>query len=111
MGLGARNAHQHDTVGVQKNAVVSEDFADFRVDQRVMTADGVPGRVAAIEDGPFPGTEAYLVELDNGLGGGLYRSADLRETGSQVTATEHTADVDYPELGSILTDRPDIAEG
>lgn len=112
MGLSGRNAHRHETVGVQKNAVVSEDYADFQVGQRVMTVDGFPGVVAAIEDGPFPSTEAYQVELDNGMGGGLYRTSDLREiAGSTTAAGQHTADSDYPELGDILTRRPDIAKG
>lgn len=111
MSLGNRNAQRHETVGVQKNAVVSEEYWDFQVNERVMTTDGVPGRVTAVQDGPYPGTEAYIVELDNGLGGGEYRTADLRSTSGPVTATDHTADADYPELGDILTQRPDIAQG
>jgi hypothetical protein len=110
MGLGNRSARQHETVAVRKAAVVSEDFADFNVGQRVMTVDGFPGVVGAIEDGPYPGTEAYRVTLDNGMGGGLYRTSDL-QTINQTTASEHhTADQDYPELGDILTQRPDIAK-
>lgn len=110
MGLGNRSARQHETVAVRKAAVVSEDFADFNVGQRVMTVDGFPGVVGTIEDGPYPGTEAYRVTLDNGMGGGLYRTSDL-QTMNQTTASEHhTADQDYPELGDILTQRPDIAK-
>jgi hypothetical protein len=111
MGLGSRNARQqHDTTGARKVAVVSEDYADFRAEQRVMTVDGFPGTVAAIEDGPFPGTEAYLVELDHGMGGGLYRTSDLRPLNEVTGAGEHqAASVDYPELGDILERRPDIA--
>jgi hypothetical protein len=109
MGLGARNAHRHDTVGVQKHAVVSADYADFRVGQRVMTVDGLPGTVAAIDDGPYPGTESYRIELDNGLGGGAYRTADLRELRGHTAGEHHQAADDYPELGDILSRRPDIA--
>jgi hypothetical protein len=108
MGLGGRNARRHETSGVQKNAVVSADYWDFRVGQHVMTVDGFPGVVAAVEDGPYPGTEAYVVTLDNGMGGGEYRTADLRDI-NRVTAAEHTAAEDYPELGDILERRPDIA--
>jgi hypothetical protein len=110
MSLGNRNARRHETVGFQKNAVVSADYADFQVEQRVMTCDGFPGVVAAIEDGPYPGTEAYLVTLDAGLGGGLYTTSQLTAlptTGSH----EATAATDYPELGDILVRRPNIAQG
>jgi hypothetical protein len=94
---------------MQRQAVNSEEFADFRVDQRVMTIDGIVGKVVAIEDGPYPGTEAYRVALDNGLGGGSYRSADLKDATTTTASTETTAAADYPELGDILTRRPDIA--
>jgi hypothetical protein len=110
MSLGARNARRHETAGVQKLAVIAEDFADFTVGQRVMTSDGFAGRVAAVEDGPFPGTEAYRVELDNDMGGGLYRTSDLSDL-RETTAELHTAENDYPELGDILSRRPDIAKG
>jgi hypothetical protein len=111
MGLGGRNAQRHDTIGVQKVAgVISADYWDFHVGQRVMTVDGAPGKVASVEDGPFPGTETYVVELENGMGGGEYRTGQLTAMQS-VGTTEHTADVDYPELGDILTRRPDIARG
>jgi hypothetical protein len=105
MSLGDRNARRHETTGVQKLSVIAEDFVDFRVGQRVMTSDGFPGRVAA-----FPGTEAYRVELDNDMGGGMYRTSDLSEL-RETTAELHTAETDYPELGDILTRRPDIAKG
>jgi hypothetical protein len=114
MGLGNRHAHQHETVGVQKNAVIAAEFADFAVHQAVQTCDGYPGVVTAVLDGPHPGTEAYEVTLDNGMGGGLYSTGQLtplvgttaeRHTGGEL----HTADADYPELRDILVQRPDIA--
>lgn len=111
MSLGNRNAKVHETVGFQRHAVVSADYADFRVQQQVMTCDGFPGIVAAVEDGPYPGTEAYRVELDNGLGGGLYTSGQLEPLEHTTATVETTAATDYPELGSILSDRPDIALG
>jgi hypothetical protein len=111
MGLGNRNARHHDTEAMRRHAVNSEDYADFRTDQRVMTADGILGTVTAVEDGPHPGTEGYLVTLDNGLGGGLYRTSDLRDASTTTASTEHQASEDYPELGDILTRRPDIAQG
>jgi hypothetical protein len=111
MGLGGRNANQHDTVAAQKIAVVSEDYADFTVGQRVMTADGFPGVVGSIEDGPYPGTESYMVTLDNGLGGGEYRTGQLSEINNVTAAGTHEglASADYPELADILFLRPDIA--
>lgn len=109
MGLGNRNARQHDTLAAQ--AVVSADYADFTEGQRVRTVDGITGTVAAIEDGPYPGTESYRVELDKGLGGGLYSSGQLAAVEPVIATHEHMASDDYPELGDILTRRPDIAKG
>lgn len=109
MKLGSK-ASVHETIGAQKLAVRSEDYADFTVGQHVMTSDGFPGIVGAILDGPFPGTEAYQVTLDQGLGGGEYRTAELSPMPSTTAAGAHQADADYPELGSILHDRPDIAD-
>lgn len=111
MGLGSRNAATHETIGVQKHAVVSEEFADFRTGQHVMTVDGYPGVVTAVLDGPFPGTEAYDVTLDNEMGGGMYTTGQLSPLEHTTASTEHTADQDYPELAEILTQRPDIAKG
>lgn len=98
-----------------------EELTDFKTGDPVMTVDGFPGRVTAVNYGPYPGTETYQVELDAGLGGGDYTTAQLRpyrtSTASVVEATEvyssmpveattdHTANVDYPELEDILTKR------
>lgn len=109
MGLGIRQAGLHDTARSRKVAVVSEDYADFAVGQHVMTCDGFPGIVAAVEDGPHPGTEAYLVTLDGGLGGGEYRTAQLSPIDGVTASGTHTAVEDYPELADILVSRPDIA--
>lgn len=112
MGLGSRTASGHDTEGARKHAVVSEDYADFKVNERVMTVDGYPGVVTAVLDGPFPGTEAYDVTLDNGMGGGMYVTSQLSSASSSTTAAgthEGLASESYPELGDILFSRPDIA--
>jgi hypothetical protein len=116
MGLGSRLGNirrgvQHETLGLQAFAVQAESWADFRKDQRVQTVDGIPGVIAAVEDGPFPGAEQYVVTLDNNLGGGMYTASQLTALGPTRASEVHTADRDYPELGSILTDRPDIAKG
>lgn len=116
MGLGARHGNarrdiRHDTVGLQKQSVQSELWADFRKDQRVQTVDGIAGVIAAVEDGPFPGAEQYIVTLDNNLGGGQYTASQLTALGPAEASEVHTADRDYPELGNILFDRPDIAKG
>lgn len=112
MGLGNRDTSaSHDTAAMRRVAVVSADYADFREKQPVMTCDGLPGIVAAIEDGPYPSTEAYRVELDDGMGGGLYTSGQLQAL-PEATAGEHQgAASDYPELSDILAQRPDIAGG
>jgi hypothetical protein len=108
MGLGSRNARQHDTA-ISRHAVRSELFADFTAKQRVKTIDGIMGTVTAIHDGPYPGSEAYEVKLDHGMGGGLYTTSQLSAVSEVKTSEHHTAEGDYPELGSILYDRPDIA--
>lgn len=80
---------------------------DFRPGERVMTVDGYPGVVERVEDGPYPSTEKYIVVLDGGIGGGEYGTSQLSSLGMTTTAqVERTASDDYPELGSILEERP-----
>lgn len=79
---------------------------DHVVGARVMTCDGHPGVVTAVHDGPFPGTEAYMVELDGGLGGGEYGPGQLTPA---TYRTAGTAAADYPELTRALVDHPDPA--
>lgn len=106
-----RQGRLHQTVAAQQ----SETYWDYQPEQRVMTVDG-PGRVIAVSDGPFPGAEEYEIRLEGGLGGGTYTPSQITAAGpvqasvSQVDASvTHTADIDYPELGTILYDRPDPA--
>jgi hypothetical protein len=104
--LGRKGA-RHQTV--RSVAAGSHDaWYDFQPGQRVQTIDGFPGKVVAVQDGPHTGNEAYDVVLDNGLGGGLYTSSQLKAI-NEKTADVHTAADDYPELGTILHERPDIA--
>lgn len=110
MGLGSRQARLHHTAAVQKDAVTSEDYWDFKPDQPVMTVDGVSGIVTAVLDGPVPGNEAYEVRLDNGLGGGQYTASQLRAAEHVTAGEHHTATEDYPELGTVISDRPDPAK-
>jgi hypothetical protein len=102
----------------------------FRTGDRVQTIDGLPGRVLFVSASYAPGVTEYEVVLDSGMGQGFYTAAQLRPIPdgyrggtspvphgllpAGVTAafeTEgaevHTADLDYPEMGSVLTDRPD----
>lgn len=113
MGLGNRTAKTHSTrTSSHHEAVVSEDFADYSIGQRVITREGFIGKVEQIYDGPFPGTESYQITLEGGMGAGEYATRDIVGTASNTTAsTEATAAADYPELRDILTDRPDIARG
>lgn len=115
MGLGnrytgVRRTVNHDTVGLRARAVNAELWHVFHAGQRVQTVDGISGVVAAVEDGPFPGAEQYVVELDQGLGGGQYTAGQLTALGPAQASEVHTAADDYPEMGSILHDRPDIAK-
>ena len=110
MGLGSRNATKHDTA-MSRHAVQSELFADFREGQRVKTIDGIHGTVAAIEDGPFPGTEAYRVTLDHGLGGGLYVTSQLTAIlGGDANTSPGRRDSDpFGSLGQRMSDHRSAA--
>lgn len=92
---------------------------DFAPGQPVMTVDGLPGRVVAVQDGRLAGDESYEVVLDNNMGGGQYRSSDLRALSPTVAAVEHDAvdheagdrhlaSDDYPMLSEILVRRPPL---
>lgn len=114
MGM-RRDARRHDTVAVRRQAVVSEDYAEYRQGDRVITIDG-PGRVVAVHDGPFPGAEEYEIRLEGGLGGGTYDAGQITASapveasvGQSEAAGIHLASDDYPELGTLLHDRPDPA--
>lgn len=109
MGLGSRSTRAHDTEALRRVGTNAEAYHDFAPGQRVMTVDGIPGVVTAVLDGPVPGWEAYQVSLDNGVGGGDYTTSQLRAMSPVTSSHEHDASADYPELGSILLDRPDIA--
>jgi 8-oxo-dGTP pyrophosphatase MutT (NUDIX family) len=118
---GFRKSAFHDTRVMQKNAAFAEEMTDFREGDRVMTVDGFPGKVTAVLYGPYQGTESYQVELDNDMGGGDYATGQLKPLTQRVSSlveavdytssipaeavTSHTADTDYPELETILTDR------
>lgn len=109
MGLGSRAASLHDTVSVRKHALDHSVYYVFKEGQRVLTVDGVPGIVTAVYDGPTPGNEDYEVRLDNNVGGGHYTAGQLTAVGpAPVTALDRLASDDYPELGTILYDRPPI---
>lgn len=90
-----------------------DQYWDYHPGDRVMTCDGYPGVVKEVLDGPVPGNEDYLVELDNGMGGGHYTSGMLTKGTNPRTAKEHEAagmhlaSEDYPELGELLWERPD----
>ena len=97
----------------------------FHVGERVRTLDGRIGRVILITESFSPGNSQYQVILDNGQGGGTYLASQLRPVpedyggGHQApaylpagvtAALEAEADLAsywYPEMGSILHDRPD----
>jgi hypothetical protein len=102
-----RNAKKHQGSGVE-----SQDYWAFNPGQHVMTREGFAGIVTTVEDGPYPGVENYVVALDNGLGGGDYSSSELTAIpGSVASVSEsgaHSASDDYPELSSILRERPPL---
>ena len=108
MTLGSRTA-KHDTVNSRHEAVRSGLYADFQPKQRVRTIDGLLGIVTAVNDGPVERNEDYTVTLDHDMGVGTYTSSQLTAVGETTGSEQHQANQDYPELGTILTDRPDPA--
>lgn len=115
MGM-RRTARQHDTTGVQRHeAFRSAEHWEHQPNDRVITVDG-PGRVVAVHDGPFPGAEEYEIRLEGGLGGGTYGPGQITASspaqasvGTSEATGQHLASDDYPELGTLLFDRPDPA--
>lgn len=110
--LGRRDARHHDTDAARKVAGVDPRlWWEHKPGDRVLTVEGLIGTVDAVEDGPFPGAEQYLVTLDNGLGGGEYGPSELRAAPTRQAASEqHLASEDYPELADILVERPPLPE-
>jgi hypothetical protein len=107
MALGRRES-SHDTQ-LSRHQAAGEPGADYAPGQRVMTCDGIPGVVSSIDYQPLMGAQLYQVALDGGAGGGLYSSSQLTPMASHIATGVHLASEDYPELGEILQERPDIA--
>lgn len=109
MGLGNRHARRHDTTASRiAGGVEPRSDWDFQPGDKVMTSDGFPGHVTAVNDGPYGSPASYEVELFDGLGGGEYSSGQLSaHSGIQ---NKGSAVESYPELGNILVDRPDPAK-
>ena len=95
-----RAARLHQTAGV-----TSSDYWEFHPGQRVMTPEGFPGVVAAVEDGPFPGSEQYVVELDAGMGGGEYSGEELRELPGGVQAGLRASAVSHAEIAALAVEQ------
>lgn len=86
-------------------AADSYSLTEFHVGDRVQTLEGLPGKIDLINDGKYSSV-TYFITLDNGMGGGEYAEREVFPLGGIVTAlVEHTAADDYPELGTILSDR------
>lgn len=89
-------------------------LADFSVGQRVMTPEGYAGTVDDVHEAPWD-LVTIFVTLDDGMGGGEYAEAELQHLSQSTSSVQTqpppslsdtpTADLDYPELGSILRDR------
>lgn len=98
---------RHSSSGLARYAAADESLSGFAVGQRVGTIDGVEGTIIEVLDGPVPGNEAYVVELDNGVGGGEYRSADVWPVEGRVASRvayqgQHQPPRDGPPLHDLL---------
>ena len=130
MSLSQRRAAltHHDTLAVRKAAGVDPTiFWAYKPGDRVLTREGLLGKVEDVLDGPNAGDSIYIVALDGGMGGGEYGENEISPApGSRVAVRktaadeeddlepreavgEHIASEDYPELSSILVDRPPLA--
>jgi len=95
-------------MNLRRTAIASSDYWEFQPGEHVMTIDGFPGVIELVEDGPMAGAENYVIKLDNDLGGGNYSASMLtRMPTSRSAAGIHLATDDYPELGTVIDDRPD----
>lgn len=71
--MGIRRRARKHKAGVD----YAEETYEFQVGDRVLTIEGILGTVIAVEDGPYAGSEQYIVELDADLGGGDYMASEL----------------------------------
>lgn len=100
---------RHQTTASQVHeAAENRQYWEYQPGQPIMTIDG-PGKVIAVHDGPFPGSEEYEITLRGGLGGGIYSTSQIVAAMPSEASTTHTAQDDYPELGNLLHERPDPA--
>jgi hypothetical protein len=120
----ARQIRRHST----RLSQVHEGALDsaFAQGQRVMTIDGLAGRVLFVSASFSPGITEYEVVLDGGMGQGVYTASQLRAVPAdlrtappgnhlpagvtasfEAEAEAHLASEDYPEMGTVLHDRPD----
>jgi 2'-5' RNA ligase len=90
-----RNARIHQA------GVTSEDYWEFTPGQAVMTPEGFPGKVAEVQDGPHPGSEQYVVVLDNDMGGGEYAGEELSALDKDVPQTREAAKVAHVPFADL----------
>jgi hypothetical protein len=119
----ARRIERHATRGI--TAGIAGPDQGLAPQVRVMTIDGLPGRILFVSQAFAPGISEYEVLLDSGMGQGAYTASQLRVlpesfrggspgsnlpagvTAAAIEAELHLASDDYPEMGGVLHDRPD----
>lgn len=111
--MGQRRTAGHDTAALRAHAGTPEYlYAEARPGDRVRVKEGYTGVVDDVLDGP-PHVMTYFVTLDDNQGGGEWGPGEVTVIGSAEAASQVESDIktaadDYPELGTVLSDRPPL---
>src|SRR6185437_16337297 len=62
--------------------------AVFHVNQRVVTPEGLTGRILLVTESFSPGNTEYQVVLDSGMGGGTYLTSQLQPVPDSLRSEE-----------------------
>jgi 2'-5' RNA ligase len=107
MGLGRNLPRRlHKTAGVMDDG---EDYA--APGTRVIVKEGFLGTVTDVHEGPGPGADTYIVELDGGMGGGQYGGGEFRLADEEPTTAAKTASAPNHTPAIAIGERVVVEEG